>query len=273
MVTDTANEERVSKLLCISVVPNLSLSADEHIETVQDFVGTDLVDSGCILEGSSQSLHTDEHGHTDRDRDSVTILANPSISVSNLETDVFVDEGERPVDNLGESCGVLGNHTTSCMITRNCIHQSCQPVRAQAISRGRSRRQPSGVAEDSSQDLSIDLTVDRASAETRATHIAANIVDVSVHEDDAVYNELLELQRGGARVVLPKRSSPHAPPCTKRARTTTSIDSVVVVQWDSISTSDLQDWTDLEDLGGTPSWPPGITGFDARRELHRRRVS
>jgi hypothetical protein len=112
--------------------------------------------------------------------------------------------------------------------------------------------------------------LDRASAEAHTTSTAE---DDSLLDDNVIYNDLLELQRSGARVVLPKRFTPPVTSCTKRARISASAESVAVVNWDSLSTFDIQDWLDLEELGGSPPWPSGITGAEARAELQRRRTS
>lgn len=190
------------------------------------------------------------------------------------------------VENQGESCGVLNDCAISSFCTR---------PKAQAISKGRSRLQRAQLVNGDSDcnfdDSTCKPACEQACTETCVSFSADDNVlaqpcddfaslgtapeakSIVLQEDATVLCDLLELQRSGMKVVLPVRVMPQVAPSPKRARTDASDEPAPVVLWEAISTDDIQDWIDLDDLGGSPCWPPGVTRITARRELQRRSFS
>jgi hypothetical protein len=128
---------------------------------------------------------------------------------------------------------------------------------------------------DSEGDNDMLSNDDDHGATAACTATAMNESASSDEEDDTVMDEaamqaqieLIELKRIGEKVVLPepKRRKAHA---SAPAAIVATIEAAF--DWAPYSNEQLEDWLDLEELGGTAPWPNGATRKAAAAELCRR---
>ena len=82
-------------------------------------------------------------------------------------------------------------------------------------------------------------------------------------------DELLEMQRFGIKVALPKVKVRRVIVDSLEIQDVIH-ESPQAVSSAGITTDDLQDLVDLAELGGNPTWPHGLNCNTARDELRRR---
>ena len=133
-------------------------------------------------------------------------------------------------------------------------------------------KQRARIVDDDSEHDSFETThggndVEPTSKRARLITTPASAPSAS-HQPD-VLRDLRELQSCGFKVVMPTSAAPCAPlPMERRAEV--SIESTDR-QLERFDDEVLQDWLDLAELGGTPTWPQGITCQDVHSELSRRK--
>jgi hypothetical protein len=173
-------------------------------------------------------------------------------------------------------------------------------IRPQAISGCR----PPRIREqcnDSASDSADDVERDQISIDASLTDFESCISEQSCMEDhllpsehplnrkraaksrpvDDNLDELLEMQSLGIKVALPKVKVRRvimdplqvhdSPSDTPHALSIASINFVTPDHHlEHVMSNDLQDWLDLVELGGSPTWPQGTTCKQVRTELSRR---
>ena len=100
-------------------------------------------------------------------------------------------------------------------------------------------------------------------SDATATNAAERNLDSNIQDS-------IELQKAGARVVMPSSCvsvvSGAAP-----SRTETAQPAEAEQNWSHLDAAVLQDWIDLEELGGNAPWPIGLHLHAARLLLQARR--
>ena len=113
----------------------------------------------------------------------------------------------------------------------------------------------------------LSLDTDSCDEGDNAMRPPAKKADTKIMPTD-VFDDLCALRDQGYKVILPASSVSNAPIAEVRPPTSTTTD--YHNQLDPFEPEVLQDWLDLYELGGIPTWPQGTTCQVIRSELSRR---
>ena len=99
---------------------------------------------------------------------------------------------------------------------------------------------------------------------------ASASADRSAAQVNEVMSDLLELQSAGMKVMMPKcEATVTAHP--DREQIPPAVSPAPERNWDHVPSTILNDFVELEELGGVPSWPEGLSTKLAKQLLRARK--